>query len=397
MNLIQDKNKCSGCGACENVCKRNAISMKPDSYGFLYPSIDPSQCVKCGECVRVCDFRKDDSHFEDKYEYYGVVNKNHETLFNSSSGGAFSALAEWTLQQGGVVYGCALNSELMPEIVCVDKTEDLSILHGSKYVQANVNYSYRNVLNKLKEGCLVLFSGTPCQCAALRSYLKTPYDNLFCVELLCHGVPNSIMYADFLRQIEKRIHGKIETINFRNKKLGWGALLKVAYKTKKGKNKEAYYKPEEFSYYYNFFYRSLFFRESCYFCKYANRNRQSDFTIGDFWGGQSYCPSYNATEGISVLIAKGDKAISIVPSLRNYLNLKAVKLEDIASQNKQVLLPSSKDPEYEKEIEQYLNLGPDKYEELYNKLHRNLIIKGKVRRMMPLRLKRFVMRLISKS
>lgn len=387
--LYRKSEECCGCGACVNVCPLNAIALKEDGRGFVYPVVDKEKCVGCGLCVKQCGWKKKNDMQDDEAYVFAAVNKDVEILNNSTSGGVFGALARWILDKKGVVYGCAWDESLMPYHRGIESEQELGLLQGSKYVQSDVGYIYREVKQQLEFGKYVLFSGTPCQCAGLRLFLSKKYDKLYCVELICHGVPSARMFCDYIEMLEDKLKGRITDIHFRDKKLGWGALLKIDYKDRKKRNKTKYRKPEE-SYYYYYFYKSLFFRESCYKCHYACEHRGSDFTIGDYWGAQRIYPQLKSADGVSVLIATGEKAYAALEELREYLVLEESSLELVKEENEQLQNPSVRDKEYDTLWERYLSLGPDGFDKWYKIKNYKTICMGVLKRIVPRRIKNWL-------
>lgn len=190
--IYHDKTECSGCGLCVSVCSRTAISMKKDCYGFFYPQIEQSKCIDCGQCKQSCAFGEA-TMFAVKTSY-AAVNKNREQLMSSASGGIFSAVAEAFLKDGGVVCGAHMtfnNGYAKVEHEVIESPDKLYQLQGSKYIQSNIQVAFRDVLSYLKQGKAVLFSGTPCQVAAMRKYVPLRYEeSLFTMDIICHGVPS---------------------------------------------------------------------------------------------------------------------------------------------------------------------------------------------------------------
>lgn len=401
MNLVTDKGKCCGCGACAASCSKDAIRLKEDKNGFLYPYIDKEKCIGCGLCKSVCIFgNKETGGFakaEESQSVYAVVNKNTEILKNSSSGGAFAAIAQYIFDKNGVVFGSAWGDDMMPVHIPVESMEELFSIQGSKYVQSNMEASYKQVKHLLMEDKYVLFSGTPCQCDALRSFLGKTYDKLYCVELICHGVPNAHYFHEFVEYLQEKYNGKIKDIKFRDKRKGWGALLKITYIDNHGIEKTKYLKPEECYYYYYYFYKGLFFRESCYSCPYACSERKSDFTIGDFWGVTKFHSEFNSLEGVSVLIVSGEKGKNTINELKDHLTIVESSMDYVMEENGQICKASAKDISYEKLLDIYRRDGTKKFAEEYQKTHRKEILKAKLKRFMPLAIKRSALKITNKK
>ncbi len=386
MNLVENKIECCGCGACVASCPTNAIELLPDEYGFLYPKIDGNKCIGCKKCERVCAYKNSNLKINEQ-KIFAVSNKNNLELKNSTSGGAFIVLANWILDKDGFVYGCAWDSNIQAHHIEINSKSDLYKLQGSKYVQSNTTNIFPKVKKRLDDGEYVLFSGTPCQCDALKSFLNKEYEKLYCVELVCHGVPNQKMFSDYIELFEKQNKSKVLDFHFRDKKLGWGALINIEHQNSKGKIKHTYLKPEECYYYYYFFYKGLFFRESCYNCKYANKNRQSDFTIGDFWGAKGMYPEFLNCDGVSLLIVSTQKGLNVLNELREYMLIEESSFESASIENGQLIKSSSKNENYYSLLEEYNRIGAEQFSKQYLNTHKKTVLIGKIKRILPSGLK----------
>jgi len=223
----KDKSQCCGCSACASVCKHNAIAMEPDAMGFLYPKIDYSKCVNCGQCDAVCAFN---DHYDVSKNLsepicYGARHKNLQEVETSRSGAAFIAISDFILKSGGVVYGAGYTDHFRVVHKRATTKNQRDEFKGSKYVQSDMNSVFQQVKNDLRKGLLVLFSGTPCQTAGLNSYISNKLkDNLFLVDIICHGVPSPYIWRDYIAYLEAKQGSKICWVNFRDKqKFGWSA------------------------------------------------------------------------------------------------------------------------------------------------------------------------------
>ena len=234
---IKDPSTCSGCTACASICPRDAISMQPDVMGFLYPQVDKEKCIECGACERVCAFNDhyDTSMNLPKPEVYGARHKDMHEVETSRSGAAFIAISDYILENGGVVYGAGYADHFRVVHKRATTKEERDEFKGSKYVQSDLRGVFRQVKKDLKDGLRVLFSGTPCQTAGLNSYIgKKLRENLYLVDIVCHGVPGPYMWRDYLAYLEKKQGAEICWVNFRDKqKFGWAAH-KETFKFVKG-------------------------------------------------------------------------------------------------------------------------------------------------------------------
>ena len=198
---------CSSCGACASICANNAISMKLDREGFYRPTIDTSKCIKCGLCERTCPWTNNviNPNLASKIpQTLAAFAKDESIRLKSSSGGIFTVLAQKILNEGGVVAGVAQITPTRFGHIIIDNKTDLSKLRGSKYVQADVGFVYREIRSLLKSGRKVLFSGTPCQVAGLRNYLAKDDPNLLLIDFICHGVGSPSVFQASILGIFKR-------------------------------------------------------------------------------------------------------------------------------------------------------------------------------------------------
>lgn len=227
MIQITDKEQCSGCTACASVCPKDAIEMRPDGMGFLYPEVDKSKCIDCGRCEQVCSFNDhyDTSLNLSRPDVYGARHKDMREVETSRSGAAFIALSDYILKQGGVVYGAGYKDHFRVAHKRATTKEERDEFKGSKYVQSDLRGVFRQVKKDLEEGRVVMFSGTPCQTAGLNAFIgKRLRERLYLVDIICHGVPSPYIWRDYIAYIEKKHGDKICWVNFRDKQAyGWTA------------------------------------------------------------------------------------------------------------------------------------------------------------------------------
>lgn len=221
-NKLKKKNlKCSGCTACFAICPKDAITMQADSEGFKYPVIDKNKCIDCGLCCKVCPLENMYGNFGEDKTSFACSAKDENFAKQSSSGGAFAILANMYIKEQAVIYGAAFDDNWNVCHIRVDKKDELKRLYTSKYVQSNMGNTFRNVKLDLDNGKKVLFVGTPCQVAGLKSYLQKDYLNLLAVDFICHGVPSPLVWQRYIEELEQNLNSKITEISFRNKKDGW--------------------------------------------------------------------------------------------------------------------------------------------------------------------------------
>ncbi len=309
---------CTGCMACVNACAHKAISMQPDEEGFLRPVVQEETCVDCGLCIKVCPVNNTVELYRPIKAFSGWSNNNAIRL-SSSSGGAFTEIAKLILKSNGVVFGCVLNEKLQAEHTYVDTIEGLEKLKGSKYVQSFIGNCYEDARHFLKSGRNVLFTGTPCQIAGLRNYLRNDYENLFTIDLVCHGVPSPLIFEEYKRYIAKQQKFKtITDIKFRCKKSSW-IFFNMTIKGHVEKNDEIceyngryYHDP-----YIRGFLRDYFLRPNCHKCLFSTIYRTADFTIADWWTYNDQEPKDKDFDkkGVSLVLCNTTRAVKLAKHL----------------------------------------------------------------------------------
>lgn len=330
---------CTGCFACKQVCAKNAIQIT-EIKGFLYPKIDAALCVDCGMCTKACPVLNNhlDSESENHEEKsYAIWNKNVEDRVNSSSGGVFSALADKTLQEGGLVYGAAWDENMQLRHIGIDEPSQLDSLRRSKYVQSNTDGIYKDVRSQMKSGRKVLFCGTPCQVAGLLSFLgNKDYPNLITAGVVCHGVPSQKSFDNYLHGIEEEKKIKIYDCNFRSKEYGWraGLNLLVHGKDKNGEMMRVNQIGSE-----NIFFRSFiklyFLRDSCYNCPFKGKENGylADIMLSDAWSLWSNVSwrEVDFSKGISAVATFTDKGRKALNQCADALVIKERPYSEYAS------------------------------------------------------------------
>lgn len=307
---------CSSCGACANVCARGAITMRLDAEGFYRPIIDAEKCVQCGACEKACPWNNTVENPNVSAEFPRTVAafaKNESVRLVSSSGGIFTVLAEKIIDDGGVVVGVAQLSPTKFGHIVVDNKVDLSKLRGSKYVQADAGLVYREVRSLLKSGKKVLFSGTPCQVAALYAVLgrAATSADLTTVDIVCHGMPSVKVFEKYTHELEKSHGGSLESVIFRDKSTGWGGYS-LQYRFVDGKSLLVH---RARSTYMRLLLSRICQNQSCDDCRYRKLPRIADITLGDYWGISKYHPEMNDNKGTSVVLLNTDNGKALFDSV----------------------------------------------------------------------------------
>lgn len=328
---ICKKDLCCGCFACLHTCPVNAINIEKDIEGFDYPNVNEHKCIKCQRCIKVCPANEKlviGNKFEQRV--YASWTKDTITRQQSTSGGMFTELAKFIIRQNGRVYGAAFDDEYNVHHIGIGNIEDIFKLQGSKYVQSYLGNVYKDILNDLEVGKYVLFSGTPCQVAGLRSYLEKDYDMLYTCDLVCHGVPTPSFFDAYKDYMIRRYRSNIVGINFRYKKPGWKEYsMKLDFA-----NGRKYISSVFKDKYHRAFLDNFIERECCHGCKYSCSNRVGDITLADFWGYIANKPEYNDDDkGISQVIINTDKGLRLFDLLKSNIIYDEKTLEEAVNGN----------------------------------------------------------------
>jgi len=313
LKIEQIKNRCTGCMACYNECPVDAILMEENKEGFHYPAVNYDECIDCKLCDAVCpelcinELKKTENV---KKAFYGW-HKNDDIRLQSSSGGLFTAFAEFILENQGVIYGAVYDFSLKMVIHKSTDKVSLDVLRKSKYVQSYIGNVFQSVKKKLKEDRYVMFVGTPCQAAGLKLYLKKKYDKLLLCDFICHGVPPMKLLNEYIIMLEKKYRSEHVGYDFRPKTSGWTAqVFKCNFK-----NGKVFTSSARFVGYLNCFYQNFSLRKSCYECSYCNNQHDSDITLADYWGYKKYKPEIYDDKGLSLLLVNTDKGISFLSEI----------------------------------------------------------------------------------
>lgn len=333
---INKKSDCMGCSACVSVCSKGAVKLVPDEEGFCYPTINESLCIGCGMCERVCPLRTSGESNTIK-QVVSAYNKDETTRMNSSSGGVFFNIATSVIKQGGVVFGAVFDEKFNVLHTFAENKEGIKKICKSKYMQSEIGSSFIQAKNFLEAGRIVLFSGTPCQIAGLKSYLKKDYDNLFTQDIICHGVPSKAVWQEYLKQVNKN-NKKIKSVNFRSKKSGWKSYgLEIEYS-----DNSNYYCEFTKNDYSKAFLKNLCLRPSCYECKFKKMQPYSDITLADYWGANFINPELDDDKGLSLVFINSEKGKQLLDKEAEKLFIQEADLEKALLYNPSLIKPAEK-------------------------------------------------------
>jgi len=362
--VITDKKNCVGCAACANKCPQKCIVMREDNEGFVYPNIDKDSCISCGLCEKVCPVLNLPLH-RPVENVYACYNKDRDIREKSSSGGCFSLLAEHVLIKGGYVVGAAFDSDLSVHHIMINQEKDLALLRGSKYVQSKIGNIYVNVKGALETGKEVLFSGTPCQVAGLVRFLGKEYDNLFLVDVVCHGVPSPKVYRQRLKEIREKIGEDVVSVNFRDKTLGWHNF-QLVFTGLTGCVKES----KQESSYMRAFLSNMSVRPSCSVCHYNDEHSSADLTIADYWGVETKFPELSDNKGVTVVLVNTIKGNRLFTQVRKNAEVWNSDFTHASKYNFAMKNVSKQNPQRE---EFFIRLGTEKLDALTTELLKRLI------------------------
>ena len=363
MIQLCDIKECTGCGACYNVCPREAIVMRPDAEGFLRPDILSERCIECGLCAKVCPPLHPLQKYPRTERPIAAICKERDVVMKSSSGGLFPMLARWTFDRDGIVYGAVMDKENRIYHTAARNWEELSPTRSSKYAQSDVGGTYREVKRDLKAGKQVLYSGTPCQIAGLLNYLgKTDQSKLVTVDLVCHGTPSNKMLITYLHRLAEARgikYKEIKGFDFRQRE-SWGITPSFEYE-----GKRILLRPEE-NVYMRLFLSSRLHRPCCYQCPYAMPERISDITLADFWGiGKKKAFLYDTKAGCSLVLPNSDKGKQIFKEISGNLFFERRDWDEALRYNHQLRQKSDLPKDRDRAARSLLNDSLDKTYQIF--------------------------------
>lgn len=348
MPLLAKKEMCTGCTACWAICPRGCIDMVPDENGFLFPKINDKNCVDCGLCVKTCPVLSEHTLPKRMPRAYAAYSNRNEIRTRSSSGGMFSEFAISILRHGGVVFGAAYDKDFRVIHTCVETEEQLQKLCGAKYAQSDLGESFSQVKKCLELGQWVLFSGTPCQVAGLKAFLKKEYDRLITVDFVCHGIPSPNVWKKYVNyRAEIDASGEFPSqINLRSKETGWSRYeYSCRFEYPCG---TVHLEKSSESVYMELFVGNCINRQACAVCKFKGVQRCSDITLGDFWGVWDIVPDMDDNRGTSVVLIQSACGEQLLKHRESGCILRQVSLEQASCQNQSMLESSTENSKRKK-------------------------------------------------
>jgi len=344
--------------------------MTSNAEGFWYPKVDYDKCVKCGKCVDVCPV-VNKIMLDNSPCAYACINKDESIRLGSSSGGVFTLLAEHVVADGGAVFGAGFSKVFEVEHSFVETKEEIERFRGSKYVQSKIGDTYKQAKDFLEQGRKVLFTGTPCQIGGLKSFLGRLYENLFCMDLICHGVPSPAVWKKYVEYREEKVGFPIQRISFRMKNEGW-KRYSVSFLFE---DNAEYQQTLDKDLYMQAYLKNICLRPSCYACNFKTLHRQSDITLADFWGIQNVLPEMDDDKGTSLVFVNSANGKSMFDQIKDKILYKEVNINKVVSYNLSAIKSVEQNPKRKKFFEELYKLSFDK---LVNKYcSDNIIVRAK--------------------
>lgn len=361
--MFQIPLNCTGCQACVSICPKNCISMVTSGDGFRLPDISIENCVQCGECEKVCPVLHTQIVSTNTLAL-AIKNRNEKDRKDSTSGGVFPLLAELVLNRNGAVFGAMYDENFDVKHVSITDYNKISLLQGAKYTQSIVGEALGEVKKELESGCHVLFSGTPCQCAGLKTFLGKEYDNLITVDIICHGVPSPKVWQAYIDYRSQKENNGVrpQRINMRSKVSGWSRYgYSADFDYGNGKITRIHNSQDLFM---QAFIGNICLRNSCSNCKAKGVERCTDFTLGDYWGIWNQHPEFDDNKGTSVVFVHTQKGREILEQLSDKMDCLKVDIEDAYKENGSLVNSSPAHSGRDEFLEQ---ITADNFEDLVKK------------------------------
>lgn len=322
---IKKASNCCGCGVCSQVCPKQCIKMEYDREGFAYPVVNKDTCINCNQCKKSCPILNSAKEKTIIQEVYAAYYMDEEVRLSSSSGGIFTAIAEAVIDDGGIVFGASFDRDWSVKHISVESKKDISLLRGSKYTQSRIETCYQEAKMALEGKRPVLWSGTGCQIAGLKCFLGKDYPNLLTVDILCHGVPSTKLWKQYLSEKENQFNSSVKKVFFRNKDYGWKNFsLKMEFS-----NGEEYNTSFKNDVYMQLFLNNICLRPSCHDCKFKTVNSYADITLGDCWGIDKWLPEMDDDRGVSVVIIHTNKGNAAFQQIQRSVILRKAELQQV--------------------------------------------------------------------
>ena len=324
-NLVKWE-QCCGCGACANKCPKQAIAMQPNHEGFLHPVVDTEKCVECGACEKACPGVKAALNENTQPQAFVVQHRDDAVRYQSTSGGAFTAIAEEVIRRGGSVFGAVMTDELIVKHKYVSDNEGLAKFRNSKYVQSEIGDCYSVAKKFLSEGRYVCFSGTPCQINGLYKYLGKDYEKLIAVDVVCKSVPSPLVFKKYV-EYKRSKEGNLTDVVFRDKKRGFLYCTMAHYLSHEDRKvaKDIYRRGSESDEWLRMFLSGKIARHSCMTCPYQTSHRVGDFTLGDIW--ETGKTSLDDNKGTTLVHVWTKKGVEFLDSIKDNVRLELYPIE----------------------------------------------------------------------
>ena len=344
MPKLVESNSCCGCAACANICGKGAIAMKPNIEGFLHPEIDYSLCVECGLCEKTCPGLNPAMNSEANFspKVYIIQHKDNTIRYQSTSGGAFTAIAEEVIHENGIVFGAFMTEDLKVRHGYVETEERLALFRNSKYVQSEVRDSYKTAKKFLSNGRVVCYSGTPCQINGLYKYLGKDFDNLIAVDVVCKSVPSPLVFDKYV-EFKKHRENQISDIVFRDKKRGFLYCTMAHYRSheERSASNAQYRRGSESDEWLRLFLSGQISRRACMACRYQTPQRVSDFTLGDIW--ETGNPSLDDNKGSTLVHVWTKKGQKFLDKIKDNIRCVDYPIEKQDVERKQIQVASNRE------------------------------------------------------